>query len=410
MKKILFILTGAILFSCQSKQEQSFEDIIENGDLAQVKTKRDQLRAQADSLQSMVGLLNERVAELDPKAAKLVKDIVSKDTLYHHFIKIQANIETEQDVQVTPEYGGVIRLMVKEGSFVRKGQLIGTISDGGLSDQLNQAKIQVDQARAQLQQAEIQRDLAKTTFERQQSLWSQKIGSEMQYLQAKTNYETSQKQVLAAKQQVSAAQKGVSGTQAQLAKTRLVAPFSGRVEQVITQSGQAVSPGTPVIRLVNPSTVKAVANVPENYLAQIQKGTLAKIALPALERTFDSQVSLISSSINPGNRTFRVEVPIPDKDGLVKPNLNAELQLNDYTSENAIVLPQSVVREDSEGKFVFVIEQIQGKEGIAKKVYVEIGPESNGQVEVLNGIKAGQIIITEGPGKLQEGDRVLRSK
>lgn len=410
MKKILFILTGAILFSCQSKQEQSFQDIIENGDLAQVKTKRDQLRAQADSLQNLVGLLNERVAELDPKAAKLVKDIVSKDTLYHHFIKIQANIETEQDVQVTPEYGGVIRLLVKEGNFVRKGQLIGTISDGGLSDQLNQAKIQVDQARAQLQQAEIQRDLAKTTFERQQSLWNQKIGSEMQFLQAKTNYETSQKQVLAAKQQVSAAQKGVSGTQAQLAKTRLVAPFSGRVEQVITQSGQAVSPGTPVIRLVNPNTVKAVANVPENYLAQIQKGTLAKIALPALERTFDSQVSLISSSINPGNRTFRVEVPIPDKDGLVKPNLNAELQLNDYTSENAIVLPQSVVREDSEGKFVFVIEQIQGNEGVAKKVYVEIGPESNGQVEVLNGIKAGQIIITEGPGKLQEGDRVLRSK
>lgn len=410
MKKIIFILVGLFLFSCQNKEESSFEELMENGSLVQIKTKRDQLQSQSDSLQNLVGILNEKIADLDPKAAKLVKGIEAVDTVYNHFIKIQANIETEQDVQVTPEYGGVIRLLVKEGNFVRAGQLIATISDGGLSDQLNQAKIQVDQALAQLQQAEIQRDLAKTTFERQQSLWNQKIGSEMQYLQAKTNYETSQKQVLSAQQQVSAARKGVSGTQAQLAKTRLVAPFSGRVEQIITQSGQAVSPGTPIIRLVNPATVKAVAQVPENYLSTIQKGTKAIISLPALDQTFESQVSLISASINPGNRTFRVEVPVPDNDGLVKPNLNAELQLNDYTSDNAIVLPQNVLREDNQGTYVYVIDQIQGDKGIAKKVIVEAGPESNGEVEILSGLEAGQIIVTEGPNKLQDGDSVQRSK
>lgn len=410
MKKIGILLTSALLFSCQSKQESSFQELMEKGDLSQIKSKRTELIAKSDSLQNLVSLLNERVAELDPQTAKLVKEIVAKDSLYHHYIKIQASIETDQDVQVTPEYGGVIRLHVKEGDYVRRGQLIGTISDGGLADQLNQAKIQVDQAKAQLKQAEIQRDLAKTTFERQKSLWNQKIGSEMQFLQAKTNFETAQKQVLGAQQQVSAAQKGVSGNQAQLAKTRLVAPFSGRVEQVITQSGQAVAPGTPVIRLVNPSTVKAVANVPENYLAKISKGTKAIISLPALDREVESKVSLISASINPGNRTFKVEVPVPDKDGLVKPNLNAELKLNDYISENAIVLPQTVIHEDNEGKFVFVVEEVKGDEGVAKKAYVEIGPESNGQVEILEGIKAGQIIITEGPNKLQEGDKVKRSK
>lgn len=410
MKKIIALVIITIMAACGDNQSKSIDALLESGNVLEIKTKRDQLQVQSDSINALVAKFNEKLTELDPQAPKLVKGVLAKDTTYYHYIKLQANIETDQDVNVTPEYGGVLRLLVKEGQYVRRGQLIATISDGGLSDQLNQSRIQVDQVRAQLQQAEIQRDLAKTNYERQKSLWDKKIGSEMQYLQAKTNYETAEKQVNAAQQQVNAALKGVSGAQAQLAKTRLSAPFSGRVEQVITQSGQAVAPGTPIVRLVNPASVKAVANVPETYLADIQNGTKAVIALPALDRTFDSQVSLVSSAIDPGNRTFKVEVPIPDKDGLVKPNLNAELRLNDYVSDSAIVLPQTVVREDAEGKYVFIVENIKGYEGKAKKVKVETGTESNGMVEILSGIKDGQIVITEGPAKLKEGDNVKTSK
>ena len=410
MKKILILSIILILASCGNRDQKSIDTLLESGTVPEIKTKRDQLQAQADSIQSLVLRFNDRIAELDPSAPQLVKGVVANDTVFHHYIKLQASIETDQDVQVTPEYGGVIRLQVREGQYVRRGQLIGTISDGGLSDQLNQARIQVDQARAQQQQAEIQRDLAKTNYERQKSLWDKKIGSEMQFLQAKTNYETSQKQVTAAQQSVSAAQKGVSGVQAQLAKTRLLAPFSGRVEQIITQSGQAVAPGTPVIRLVNPSTVKAVANVPENYLPEIEQGTKAIVALPALDRTFDSQVTLVSSAIDPGNRTFRIEVPVPDKDGFVKPNLNAELRLNNYTSDSAIVLPEAVIREDAEGKYVFVVQNSANNAGVAKKVNVETGTESNGMVEITSGIQDGMIVITEGPAKLKDGDNVQRSK
>lgn len=410
MKKLIVILLGIFIISCQNNEEKSFNELLNQGDLGQLKSKRDQLQFQSDSLFSLMGILNERIAELDPMAAILVKGIVVNDTVYHRFIKLQASIETDQDVQISPEFGGVMRLLVQEGQSVRRGQLIATISDGGLSDQLNQAKIQVDQARSQLQQAEIQRDLAKITFEKQQSLWNQNIGSEMQFLQAKTNFETSEKQVNAARQQISAAQKGVSGIESQLAKTRLLAPFNGRVEQIITQSGQAVSPGTPILRLVNPETLKAVANVPETYLAQIENGTRAIVSIPALDRKIESQVSLISSAINPGNRTFRVEVPVDDMGGLVKPNLNAELHLNDYTSENTIVLPLTVIREDRQGSFVFIVDNIQGNQGVAKKVYVEVGSESNGEVEIIKGIEDGQIVISEGPKKIEEGDKVLRSK
>ena len=410
MKKIIILSTILFLASCGNNETKSVDELMSSDNVVELKAKRDQLQNQSDSLQSIIGQLNGRITELDPQAPKLVKGVIVEDTTYYHYIKLQANIETDQDVQVMPEYSGVIRLNVRVGQNIGRGQLIGTISDGGLNDELNQAKIQVDQVKAQLQQAEIQRDLAKTTYERRKSLWDKKVGSEMQYLQAKTEFETSEKNVQAVQQQVNAAQRGVSGVQARLAKTRLYAPFSGRVEEVITQSGQAVAPGTPVIRLVNPATVKAVANVPETYLPDIKQGSKAIISLPALEKDFESNVSLVSSAINPGNRTFKVEVPIPDKDGLVKPNLNAELRLNDYTSENAIVLPETVVREDGDGKFVLVVENIKDGVGKAKKVLVEAGPESNGMVEILSGLKDGQIVITEGLAKLKDGDNVKRSK
>ncbi|MXV39022.1 efflux RND transporter periplasmic adaptor subunit [Flavobacteriaceae bacterium Ap0902] len=406
MKKLLIFSIALLTIGCQKNKDQSIDEIIESNDVDALRQKQSRLQEQADSLQSLSVRLSERIADINPDAPKLVKYKVAKDSLYYHYVNLQANIETDQDVQVTPEFGGVLSLLVKEGEYVKKGQLIARISDGGLADQVNQAKIQVDQARAQLQQAEIQRDLAKITFEKQQSLWNKNIGSEIQYLQAKTNYETAQKQVSAARQQVSAAQRGVSGSESQLAKTRLKAPFSGRVEQVITQNGQAVGPGTPILRLVNPSNIKAVANVPENYLPKIKEGTKAIISLPALGKTIDSQVSLISASINPANRTFRVEVPVPDRDGMVKPNLNAELRLNDYTSSNAIIVQENVIHEDGDGTFVYVAENVQNDTATARKVHVEVGTPTNGIIEIRDGIRTGQVIITEAPSKLKEGDKI----
>lgn len=411
MKKIFItIISFTLIFSCQNKEGISTEDLLKSENVEALKSKREQLQSSADSLHAIVLMLDNRISEIDPEMAKLVKAIEAKKTVYNHYIKLQASVETEQDVNVSPEFGGIMKLLVKEGQFVRRGQLLATISDGGLGDQLNQAKIQVEQAKAQLSQAEIQRDLAKTTFERRQSLWNQKIGSEMEFLQAKTNFETAQKQVFAASQQVSAAQKGVSGVQAQLEKTRLIAPFSGRVEQLITQSGQVVGPGVPILRLVNPSSLKVSALVPESHLANIKVGTKAIINFPALNKTIESKISLVGTSINPGNRTFKVEVSVPNNEDMLKPNLNAELQLNDYTSEEAIVLPESVIKEDADGEYVFAVENSQDGKGIAKKLYIEVGSESNGFVEILSGVNNGQIIITEGPNKLEEGDKVERSK
>lgn len=410
MKKIFLIALAIFAISCQDKQQKSFDELMESGSVEALRAKQSSLQAAADSLKGLSVKLAGRIAELDPQAASLVKYQIAQDTIYKHFIKLQANIETDQDVQVSPEMSGVLKLNVREGQYVRKGQLLGTISDGGLADNVNQTKIQVDQARAALQQAEIQRDLAKTTFERQQSLWNQKIGSEMQFLQAKTNYETSEKQVQAARNQVSAAQRGVSGAQAQLAKTRITAPFSGRVEQLIMQSGQAAMPGVPILRLVNPATVKAVADVPETYLPKISNGTKAVVSLPSLDKEVDSKVSLVSAAVNPANRTFKVEVPVPDKNGLVKPNLNAEILLNDYVADSVFVLKQSFIKTDSKGKYVFVANNVKNNAGEVAKQYVETGYSDDGFVEITSGLKDGQYIITETGTRLLEGDKVELTK
>ncbi|MBV7440263.1 efflux RND transporter periplasmic adaptor subunit [Weeksellaceae bacterium TAE3-ERU29] len=405
MKKYIIIAVGLSLAACNSKKDASVDQLLQSNDTQAMQLKLQQIQSQTDSLHKLENKLRTRIESVNPGQTEYVKAITVKDTVYRHFIKIQANIETEQDVQVTPEYGGVLNLLVKEGQYVKRGQLIARISDGGLSDQLNQAKISVDQAKSQLQQAEIQRDLAKTTFMKQQSLWNKKIGSEIQYLQAKTNYETSEKSVIAARQQVQAAQKGVSGVNSQLAKTQLRAPFSGRVEQIITQSGQVVGPGMPVIRLVNPSDIRLKAYVPESYISNIGPGTLAEIYVPSLDETFTSKVSRVSSSINPANRSFEVEVKVPDSDAKLKPNSNAQLSLNDYTAEKAIVLNVSAIRHDAKGAYVYVVENEK-----AKKSYVTIGEESNGMVEIEGGIQTGEVVITEAPSKLEEGNNVKISK
>lgn len=408
MKKIFILpLLALTVVSCQKNgKEQSLEELLKNGKVEALRKKQESMQAKQDSLQNISVQLSERIAELNPQAASLVKFKIAQDTTYNHYVKLQANIETDQDVNVSPEFSGVLRLLVREGQYVRRGQLIATISDGGLRDQVSQTKIAVDQARAALKQAEIQRDLAKTTFERQAKLWRQKIGSEMQYLQARTNYQTSQKQVSVARIQVSAAQKGVGAAQSQLAKTRVTAPFSGRVEQLMMQSGQAAMPGVPILRLVNQVTVKAVANVPESYLPKVKTGTRAVVNLPSLKRKFDSKVSLVSTAINSLNRTFKVEVPVPDRDGLVKPNLNAEILLNDYSAHSVYILKKNVIKTDSKGKYILVAKNVKNKQGEVAKQHITVGYSDDGMVEIIAGIKNGDYIITESGTRLLEGDKV----
>ena len=222
----------------------------------------------------------------------LVTAIEIKPQIFNHTIEIQANIKTRQNLQLFPEFGGRLnQILVKEGQEVKKGTLLAVIDDAGLQDQLDQMKLQLQ--------------LVKTTFERTQRLWDQKIGSEMMYLEAKTRFKSQQKQVAQMRDQLS--------------KTKIYAPFSGVIDEIIARKGSTLAPGmTPIMRIVNLDNMYVESDVPENYLANITKGSFAKVSIPVLNETQNTLVRQTGNFIQPNNRTFRVEAPIKNPTGTFK--------------------------------------------------------------------------------------------
>ena len=243
-------------------------------------------------------------------------------------------------------------------------------------------------------QLQIQADLAKTTFERQKRLWDQKIGSEIQFLQAKSNYEAQEKAVKQLKQQIG--------------KTAVRAPFSGTIDDVITEQGSVVSPGqSQLFRIVNLKDMYIETDVPESYITSITNGKNVKVEFPVLGSELDAKVRQAGNFINPANRTFKIEVAVPNNDNKIKPNLTAKLKINDYTNENAILIPQSIISENAEGKqYVYTVTDKQDNKGKAKRVFIETGKTQGDYIEVLSGLENGNEIVDEGARSVKDGQEV----
>ena len=385
MQKILQIFAlGAILVSCGSDNQQTVDQLISEGDLNALRSKKSELfekqqlmEAELKKLDSVIGAMsgNENLP--------LVTTVVANSKKFDHYLDLQGDVKTKQNVLIYPEIQGVLkRVYVKEGQQVSKGQILASIEDGGMGSQLEQLKTQAQ--------------LAKTTFERQEKLWEQKIGSEIQYLQAKTNFESSENLV--------------KQMQSQLGKSTIRAPFSGIIDDVIKDQGTVVSPGpgSEVFRIVNLSDMYIVVEVPETYLGSIKNGKEAKVYFPVLGDSIMTNIRQTGNFINPGNRSFTVEIPVPNKTGTIKPNLTAKVQLNDYTSENAILIPQSIVSENADGEqYAYVAEELNAEnEAIVKKMIITTGMTQNGYVEVLSGISDGNHIIKEGARSVKDGQKV----
>jgi len=247
----------------------------------------------------------------------------------------------------------------------------------------------------QLAQLKIQAELAKTTFERQQRLWDQKIGSEMQYLQAKSNYEAQDQAIAQLEQQV--------------AKTIIRAPFSGTIDDVFTEQGSVVMPGqSELMRIVNLDRMYIVTDVPEKYIANITRDKKVEVEFPILGKKIDSKVRQVGDFINPNNRTFKVEISIPNKDRSIKPNLTAKVKINDYSNETALLIPQGIISENASGEqYIYIIkEKIENNEAKAEKTVIETGLTQGDFIEVTNGLQPGDEIIMEGARSVNDGQKV----
>jgi RND family efflux transporter MFP subunit len=195
----------------------------------------------------------------------------------------------------------------------------------------------------------------------------------------------------------------------QVAKTAIRAPFSGIIDDIITEQGTVVSAGmTEMIRLVNLDNMYIKADVPESYLSSISKGKNVEVYFPVLGETLNAKVSQVSNYIKPENRTFSIMINIPNKNKNIKPNLTAKIKINDYTSAKAILIPQSIISENALGEqYIYIaIKNGEDNEGVAKKVMVKTGKTQGDFVEITEGVSNGDIIVNEGARSVKDGQKV----
>ena len=375
MKKIfIFSTLSLLLFSCGGKENnQSIDDLIKSKNTKELQAKKALIQADLAKIDDALATL---VVAKDEEA--LVSVATIKDTVFSHYLEIQGNVDTKENILIQPEFSGTLSsLTVKAGQRVSKGQILGRVDDAGMSQQL-----------ASL---ENQYALAKTSFERQKNLWDKKIGSEIQFLQAQT--------------QMVSAQKGVAQMRAQLSKTVIRAPFSGTIDEVFVEKGQVVAPNPQgLMRIVNLGNMYVSTSVPETYIGKLKVGDQVDVFLTSLGKTYKGKVRQVGNFINPNNRSFGIEVAVPNPENLLRPNQVAKLKIVDYVSKNAIVVPTNVVQEDGEhNKFVFTVANGNGKTGTAKKAIVKVGKSSDNVTEILSGLSENDIIVTEGVNSIADG-------
>ncbi len=387
MRTIYSLLITTFLFISCGKKEETIDTVLATKDVEKIRVKKDELDKKQQELAKQIKRLNDTIAVLDPsEKIPLITTFVAKKDVFHHYLELQGNVMTKQNVLIYPEVQGLLeKVFVKEGQRVSKGQVLARVDDAG--------------SRELLAQLEVNAQLAKTTYERQKRLWDQKIGSEIQFLQAKTNYESLENQVAQAKKQ--------------LAKFNITAPFAGVIDDVLKDEGTVVAPGqgAEVFRIVNLQNMYIETDVPESYIKNVTNGKEVKVDFPILGTTVDTKVRQTGNFINPVNRMFKIEVAVPNKKGNIKPNLTAKLKINDYTNPDAILIPQSIVSENGKGQqYVYVIENTKEVNGIiqgtAKQAIITTGKTEGDDIEVLTGINAGDEIVDEGARSVKEGQLV----
>lgn len=384
MKKVFFtLILSSFILSCSGNKSESTKDLITSKNLEGLKSHKEKKLKAFNALKNELKQINDAIIDLDPsEKLPLISMLEIKPENFDHYVEIQANVKTRNNVLLYPEYTGTLKAVyAQEGQKVKKGKLLAMIDDAGLKNQL--------------EQLEIQAELSKTIFDRTQRLWDQNIGSEIQLLQAKTNYNSQLKSIAQLKKQLN--------------RTKIYAPFSGTIDEIIANTGANMMPGqTPVMRIVNLSDMYAEADVPERYLSQIKRGTTAFVNIPMLNIELETNVRQTGTFINPVNRSFRVETPLENTSEMIMPNLNCKLKINDYSNPSALMIPLGVIKENANGqKYVYkLIPEDKKQVYRTQQAFVELGKKSFDKVEVLSGIEIGDLIVEEGATIVEDNQRV----
>ena len=372
-KKYLIFLSLMLISSCGEAKKESIN-------LLKLKTEKNSLIRQIDSLSEILNSVELNISKLDTnKRLPSVTVFNAKEKLFKHFIEVQGTVEADQSVELYPENSGSItNIYVKEGQKVYKGQTL----------------IQIDNSvlKSSIVELETQFELAKTTFERQKRLWDQNIGSEIQFLQAKA-----QKEGL---------ENSLESLKAQEKKLKISAPFSGTIDEMFAKIGGLAAPMIPAVRLVNLNQIHVESEVTETYLKYIRKGTQVELFFPSIGKNVSANVSQVGNYINPNNRSFKVRVDINNQNNELKANLLADIKINDF-KEIGIVIPAKLIQKDREGK-QYVYTVIKEKENyLSKKNYIKVGMTYESDAFIIEGIQKDDLIVDKGARLIKADEMVI---
>ena len=370
------------------------------GELGDKKAKLAKYQAEYDKLGETIRTLEADIAKLDTSAAKnstarlvSVTPVVIAD--FSHYIDLQGHIDAENISYVSPRgMGGQVKqILISKGQVVRKGQLLLKLDDAIVRQNLIAAKQGLETIKTQLA-------FAKDIYQRRQSLWSQNIGSEVELITAKNNVQSLENQLKATEENVQVVAEQLNTSNVYSDVNGFVDELNVRVGETFTGSGAM----GPQIKIVNTSTLKVVADIPENYLGSVGLGSTVIINVPDINKNYKSTISFSGASINSNTRGFTVEAKVPS-DGVLKPNMLATVRILDYSAPKTVTVPVNVVQSDENGKYVYIMADENGKQ-VARKKVVVLGQIYGENAEVKGGLTGGEKLITEGYQSLYDGQMV----
>jgi membrane fusion protein, multidrug efflux system len=372
MRKLLSTMViGILLISCGSKDSQS---------------KLRELESQRDALNEKISELKKEIAQNNGDSNKNhisyveIRTIKSKE--FKHYIKIQGTIESDNNILLSPQTGGIVKkIYVNEGERVQKGQLLAELDAAIYESTLAELKTNLE--------------LAQTVFERQERLWNKKIGSEIQYLQAKTNKESLEQKLNTVNEQYKL--------------TKITSPISGTVDQILIKEGEAAAPGFGAIRVVQLSDLKINAALSESYISNVKTGDLVDVNIPVLEKNLKLKIDAVSQVIDPKNRTFNIEITIPKNESSIKANMLAVLTINDYTNPEALIVPVDVLQQTGSEAFLFLAKEhpeYPNERWLVEKRIVKAGKYYDEEIEITEGLSENEDIVVFGFQDLADGQQV----
>jgi RND family efflux transporter MFP subunit len=349
-------------------------------DLAQLQGERDSLVALTQTAATRIQEIDAQLAALDSTRELTAVTVleVSPETFIHSFEAL-GKVEADRSVNLLPEMGGQIkRVLVEEGERVVAGQTLIELDNSVMRSSLDEVKKSLS--------------LATTLFEKQERLWKQGIGSEVQYLQAKTNKESLEQRI--------------QTVQNQLAMTRVKAPFAGTVDEMNAKEGEFAAPGMALGRLISSGKASVTADIPESYANVVGKGQKVDLFFPSINKSLEARVTQVSDYINPDNRTYKVYVNLPAS-AEYKPNMLAKVQVRDYEADQALSVPAALVQQDMAGNnYVFVWKLVKDGIGLVEKRAVEVGKNNGERVEIKSGLTLGETLVNKGARTVREGQSV----